>query len=96
MGKKDKSAGGLAVEFKAMVEMVPKLDKLLKAYDEITAGYLKYRKSGGASIPGIEKHLGVKMTKPATSEQKKSSVPKPEKAKTAKTAAPSKNTKKKS
>ena len=61
MGKKEKSAAGLTEEFKSLVAQIPKLEKLLKMYDEISAGYLKYRKNGGAAIPGIEKHLGIKI-----------------------------------
>jgi hypothetical protein len=60
MGKKEKSVFVLAENFKAMIAVVPKLEAFLKVHNEIAAGYQKYRKNGGASIPGIEKHLGVK------------------------------------
>ena len=59
MGKKEKSA--LADDFKAMIAMVPKLEAFLKVHNEIAAGYQKYRKGGGAAIPGLEKHLGAKI-----------------------------------
>ena len=75
MSKKEKSVSVLAENFKAMISLAPKLEALLKAHDEITAGYLKYRKNGGASIPGIEKHLGVK-NKPVVASEK---IQKPEK-----------------
>lgn len=81
MSKKSKTAGGLTEDFKAMVALVPKLDKLLKMYEEIAAGYMRHRKAGGASIPGIEKHLGVKLAKAANSEGKKEESPKTEKKK---------------
>ncbi len=60
MGKKEKSVFVLAENFKAMIAVVPKLEAFLKVHNEIAAGYQKYRKNGGASIPGVEKHLGVK------------------------------------
>ena len=61
MGKKEKST--LAMDFKAMITMVPKLAAFLKVYDEIATGYQKYRKNGGDAIPGIEKHVGIKKQK---------------------------------
>jgi hypothetical protein len=69
MGKKEKSA--LVEDFQAMITMVPKLVALLKVNDEIAAGYQKYRKNGGAAIPGIEKHLGIKKQESAPSETTK-------------------------
>lgn len=61
MSKKNKSAGAAAEDFQALIAMIPKLEAFLKIHNEISAGYQKYRKNGGASIPGIEKHLGVKV-----------------------------------
>jgi len=63
MSKKEKTVFVLAENFKAMIAMVPKLEAFLKVHNEIAAGYQKYRKNGGASIPGVEKHLGVKIPK---------------------------------
>ncbi len=60
MGKKEKAVFVLAEDFQAMIAMVPKLEAFLKVHNEIAAGYQKYRKSGGAAIPGVEKHLGIK------------------------------------
>lgn len=60
MSKKGKKAFTLVEDFKEMIAMVPKLEKLLKAYTDIAGGYHKYRNNGGAAIPGIEKHLGIK------------------------------------
>lgn len=82
MSKKNKSVLVLAEDFKAMITLVPKLESFLKVHNEIAAGYQKYRKNGGASIPGIEKHLGVKK-QPAVATL---TVKKPEKA--AETKAP--------
>lgn len=79
MGKKEKSAAGLTEEFKSLVAQIPKLEKLLKMYDEISAGYLKYRKGGGAAIPGIEKHLGIKMPVAKPEAKKADSTAKPAK-----------------
>lgn len=73
MSKKDKSATcALAAEFQAMISMVPKLAAFLKVHNEIATGYQKYRKNGGVSIPGIEKHLGIKeqSVKPAPKAKK--------------------------
>jgi len=63
MSKKEKSVFVLADDFKTMIAMVPKLEAFLKVHNEIAVGYQKYRKNGGASIPGIEKHLGIKIPK---------------------------------
>jgi len=74
MGKKDSKncvqEECIEVTFK---KMVAKLEALFKVNKEVEAGYQKYRKNGGAAIPGLEKHLGVKKTE-------KSPAPKPEKA----------------
>jgi len=63
MSKKEKKVFAAAEDFKAMIAMVPKLEAFLKVHNEIAAGYQKYRKGGGASIPGIEKHMGIKIPK---------------------------------
>jgi hypothetical protein len=60
MSKKEKSVYALAGDFQAVIAMVPKLESFIKAHEEIAAGYQKYRKNGGASISGVEKHLGIK------------------------------------
>jgi len=60
MSKKKSTVFVLAEDFQAMIVMIPKLGAFLKAHNEIVAGYQKYRKNGGASIPGVEKHLGIK------------------------------------
>lgn len=60
MSKKEKAAFALAEDFKAVVAMVPKLEAFIAVHKEIAAGYQKYRKNGGAAIPGVEKHLGIK------------------------------------
>ena len=70
MSKKEKTVLVVAEDFKAMIAVVPKLEAFLKVHNEIAASYQKYRKNGGASIPGLEKHLGVKITKPATPAEK--------------------------
>jgi hypothetical protein len=59
MGKKEKAIFALAEDFKAITSLVPKLENLIKVHKEIAAGYQKYRKSGGAAISGVEKHLGI-------------------------------------
>lgn len=61
MSKKEKTVFALAEDFKAMIAMVPKLEAFLKVHNEIEVGYQKYRKNGGAAIPGLEKHLGAKI-----------------------------------
>ena len=63
MGKKEKSATAVAEEFKTLIAMVPKLAAFLKTHNEIAAGYQKFRKNGGDAIPGVEKHLGIKIEK---------------------------------
>jgi hypothetical protein len=60
MSKKEKTLFALTEDFQAMIKMIPKLEAFFKVHNEIAAGYLKYRNNGGTSIPGIEKHLGVK------------------------------------
>jgi len=65
MGKKEKKVCALVDEFQAMINLVPKLKDLLRLHKEITEGYQKYRKNGGAAIPGLEKHLGSKEPKKA-------------------------------
>ena len=60
MSKKDKKVCFLAEDFQAVIAMIPKLKSLIKIHEEIAQGYQKYRKNGGAEIPGIEKHLGFK------------------------------------
>lgn len=72
MSKKEKSVFVLAEDFKAMIAMVPRLDAFLKVHNEIAEGYQKYRKNGGAAIPGVEKHLGAKI--PKTTEKAKVKV----------------------
>jgi hypothetical protein len=100
MGKKEKAVFTLAEDFQAVVSLVPKLTVFIKAHKEIAEGYQKYRKNGGAAIPGIEKHLGIKEEKSAPSKISKESakikevkVPKEVKATVESTAA--KKTKKK-
>jgi hypothetical protein len=63
MSKKGKTVFALAEDFQAMIAMVPKLEVFIKVHKEIAAGYQKYRKSGGAAIPGIEKHFAIKEEK---------------------------------
>jgi hypothetical protein len=75
MSKKEKSVFALAEEFQAMIAMVPKLAAFIKVHKEITAGYQKYRKNGGAAIPGIEKHLPFKADKSPSSVKKKEPAP---------------------
>jgi hypothetical protein len=71
MSKKEKTVFALAEDFKAMITMVPKLEAFIDVHKEIAAGYKKYRKNGGAAIPGIEKHLAVKEVVSALSPKKK-------------------------
>jgi hypothetical protein len=71
MSKKEKAGFTLAEEIKAIEATVPKLATLIKAYKEIAAGYQKFRKNGGAAIPGIEKHLGIKEEKKVPALKKK-------------------------
>jgi len=60
MSKKEKTVLALVEDVQALIALVPKLEALVKVHKEISAGYQKYRKNGGAEIAGIEKHLGVK------------------------------------
>ena len=60
MGKKKKTMLALAEDFQAIIAMIPKLKSLIKAHEEIAAGYQKYRKNGGAAISRIEKHVDIK------------------------------------
>jgi hypothetical protein len=75
MSKKEKSVLALAEDFKAMITMVPKLEAFIKVHNEITAGYQKFRKAGGAAITGIEKHLGIKEVASVPSTKKKETAP---------------------
>jgi hypothetical protein len=105
MGKKDRKTcsqtDDLEVSFK---KVVPKLEALFSVHKEIEAGYQKYRKNGGAAIPGLEKHLGAKKVETSTAPkaEKTTAVSEPavpEKLKTAETpdkAAPAKKSAKKS
>ena len=95
MSKKEKTALGLAEDFKAMIAMVPKLEAFIKVHNEIAAGYQKHRKNGGASIPGIEKHLGLKEPKALPSLKKKEPAIVADEVKTPKAGTAAKKTKKK-
>jgi hypothetical protein len=53
----------LADGFQAIIAKIPKLESFIEAHKEITAGYQKYRKNGGAAISGIEKHVCIKKLK---------------------------------
>jgi len=75
MSKKEKTVFVLAEDFKAMITMVPKLEAFLKVHNEIAVGYQKYRKNGGASIPGLEKHLGAKIPKSSVEAKAKPVAP---------------------
>lgn len=70
MSKKEKSVNALVEDLQAMIALVPRLEAVIKAHKEITAGYQKYRKNGGEAIPGIEKHVGL-TEKPAAPSVKK-------------------------
>ncbi|HBA73183.1 MAG: hypothetical protein A2X82_07655 [Geobacteraceae bacterium GWC2_55_20] len=59
MGKKEKNVTALAEDFQAISTLVTRLESVSKAHREIAAAYQKYRKSGGAEISGLEKHLGI-------------------------------------
>ena len=50
----------MAADFQEVVSMIPRLESLVKIHTEIAEGYLSYRKSGGAEIPGIEKHVPLR------------------------------------
>lgn len=82
MGNKESKANVLAKDLQSMTGLIRKLEAFLKTHSEIAAGYQKYRKNGGASIPGLEKHLGIKEQTGAPSKKTK----KP--AKTAKAKVP--------
>jgi hypothetical protein len=73
MGKKEKAVASLVEDFQAMIKMVPKLESFIKVYNDIAAGYQKYRKNGGDAIPGIEKHLGIKIQDAASQPKVKKS-----------------------
>ena len=75
MSKKEKTVFVLAEDFKAMIAMVPKLEAFLKVHNEIAEDYQKYRKNGGASIPGLEKHLGAKTPKTTVESKVKAAAP---------------------
>jgi hypothetical protein len=62
MSKKDK-AFSLAEDYQAITAMLPKLEAFMKVHKEMAAAYQKFRKNGGAAIPGIEKYLGIKEQK---------------------------------
>jgi len=94
MSKKEKTVFALAEDFKAMIAMVPKLEAFIAVHKEIAAGYKKYRKNGGAAIPGIEKHVGIKEVDSAPSSKKKETVT-AEKAKAPKEGTAAIKTKKK-
>jgi hypothetical protein len=94
MSKKEKTVFALAEDFKAVIAMVPKLEAFIDVHKEIASGYQKYRKNGGAAIPGIEKHIGIKEVKSAPSKKKVETAP-AEKAKAPKEGATAIKTKKK-
>lgn len=60
MGKKKKTVLALAEDSQAVIAMIPKLESFIQACEEIASGYRKYRKKGGAAIPGVEKHVGIR------------------------------------
>jgi len=91
MGKKKKTVLALAKDFQAVIAMIPKLESFIKAHEEIAAGYQKYRKNGGATISGIEKHVGIKELKSTLSIPSKKST----ELKASKDGAPALKTKKK-
>lgn len=62
ISKKDKMELLPEDDVQAVIAMVPKLEKLLETYKEVTKEYQKYRKNGGDEIPGLEKHLGCSKT----------------------------------
>jgi hypothetical protein len=74
MSKKEKCCCALAEDFQAVTALVPKLESFIKIHNEIAVAYQKYRKGGGASIPGIEKHLGCKEEKCAPPVKEKKAV----------------------
>ena len=94
MSKKEKAVFALAENLQAVIAMVSRLQDFIKVHKEIAAGYQKYRKSGGKSIPGIEKHLGIKEQKsvpPTNAEETGKAV----KTKSPKQGSEAKKTKKK-
>ena len=75
MSKKEKAVFALAEDFKAVVALVPKLEAFIAVHKEIAAGYQKYRKNGGAAIPGIEKHLDIKEQESTVPPKQKKKAP---------------------
>lgn len=91
MSKKKKTVFALAEDFQAIISILPKLESFVKTHKEIAGGYQKYRKNGGAAIPGIEKHVGIKeQNSPPTVSARKTT-----KVKTTKESSVAKKTKKK-
>ncbi len=93
MSKKMKTVFALGEDFKVMISLVPKLEAFIKGHREIAASYQKYRKNGGAAIPGVEKYLGVKEIKDVPAAATKDSA-KVVKIKTPDEPAPEKKIKK--
>jgi hypothetical protein len=60
MSKKDKKGLCLAENVQAVIDILPKLQSIIKAHKDIAEAYSMYRKNGGDEIPGIERHLGLK------------------------------------
>jgi len=58
MKKKDPKELSLEDDVQAVISMIPKLKKLLKAHKEATKEYQKFRKNDGDEIPGLEKLFG--------------------------------------
>ena len=89
MGKKDSKncvqEECIEVTFK---KMVSKLEALFKVQKEIETGYQKYRKNGGASIPGLEKHLAAKKIEKSPAPKPEKTASKPEPKASAKVEAP--------
>lgn len=94
MSKKIRTVFALGEDFKVLIELVPKLEAFIIGHREIAAGYQKYRKNGGAAIPGVEKYLGIKEIKtvPALKTEETSKI---KKVKTPKEGTAVKKTKKK-
>lgn len=78
MSKKEKSVFALAEDIQAVIAVVPRIEALIKAHKEISAGYQKYRKNGGEAITGIEKHLGIIPAKETVKAKAKNAAPKTE------------------
>ncbi len=93
MGKKEKKVRALHEEFRAMLNLVPRLEELLNIHNEIANEYLKYRKNGGDAIPGIEKHVGGKELEKNTSCTTEEAGPTQETTKPTKVKASRKSTK---